>query len=495
MTTNPPDLPNYQHPKYRETLHSLVFIEDMWIGRSQWFRYGSDDIQDPEKADCYLPTESEEPADAYLNRLKRSRFERRFRNAIEKDFAGLLSQFVLKEAPRSLLQYQDNVDLRGNSLSVFLREADKLALRDKYCFILIEYPPQDESIQSEADRLQSGRRPYLVLLNRASVINWQVDYHNGKEVITKLVFLKTDYRPDSEYGSKMVELYYVLVPGAYAAYELVEINGETRVKLATDKDGDEIIGRTSLDYIPVNIHSLTDVNVLEGDDSFPLQDLAEMNLELYQLESEKREILHKCNIPTLVIDRRNKEGFIASDGDDLHRATAIGPNTVMYDCDVTWAEPTGKAIAATQDDIKLLNQRIDTQTLAFLSGSNVARTATEAEINSTQSRSNYANLAVAKESSFNNIATIWGSYEGEAGNWAIECDRNLFKSPLDLTVAEIQDLYLTGVISINLCLTILRAKKVFGDNFTEEDLELELRRSGSIDLATEDSDRVLSESE
>lgn len=491
MTDNP-DLPNYQHPKYKEALPSLIFIDDMWCGKTNWYTYGDSVVTDAEKAECYLPMESEEPSDAYANRIKRSRFERRFRNTIEKDFSGLLSQFILKAAPRTMLQYQDNVDLRGNSLKVFLKEADKFALRDKYCFVLVEYPLLDESIQSEADRLQSGRRPYLVLLTRASVINWQLDYINGREILSKVVFMKKDFRPMGEYGSEEIELYYVLVPGAYAAYQMIEVDGVTKAVLATDKDGNEIIGATSLSYIPITIHSLTDVNVLEGDcKNFPLQDLAEMNLELYQIESEKREILHKCNMPSLVIDRRNKEGYIQTNNDDENRAVTIGPNTVNFDCEMKWVEPTGKAIAATQDDIKLLNQRIDTQTLAFLSGSNVARTATEAEINSTQSRSNYANLAVAKESSFNTIAKIWGDYEGEDGDWQIECDRNLFKSPLNLSVSEIQELYLTGVISINLCLTILRAKKVFGDDFSEDDLKEELERSRSVNLDAVDEDEVL----
>ena len=492
MSDNP-NLPDYQHPKYREALSSLIFLEDMWAGRSNWYRYNNNnDIYNSEKAFCYLPPESEEPIEAYLSRLKRSRFERRFRNAIEKDFSGLLSQFVLKEAPRSLLQNQDNIDLRGNSLRVFLKEADKLALRDKYCFVFVEYPPFDQSIVSEADRLTAGRRPYLVLLTRSQVINWQVDYVNGKEVLTKLVFRKSIYRPDGEYGTTEIELFYVCLGGAYAAYEIVANGGQSIAKLAIDDRGQEIIGQTSLSYIPITIYSLTDTNVLETDvNSFPLQDLAEMNLELYQLESEKREILHKCNMPTLVIDRRNSEGYIPSDGMDFNRATTIGPNTIMYDCDVSWAEPTGRAIAATQEDIAKLNTRIDTQTLAFLSGSKTPRTATEAELDSSQMRSNYANMAIAKESAFNTLATIWGDYEGDYGNWAIECDRELFKSPLDIGVSEIQELYLTGVISINLCLSILRAKKVFGDNFTEQDLRLELERAGSIRLEEREEEEIL----
>lgn len=487
-----PNLPNYEHPSFRDAKASLTFIEDMWTGRSNWYRYGEEGIYDRVKAECYLPRETEEPAEQYLNRLARSRFERRFRNAIEKDFSGLLSQFVLKEAPRTLLQNQSNIDLRGNSLKVFLKEADKLALRDKYCFVLVEYPQFDPNIISEADRLQSGRRPYLVLLSRSQVINWQIEYINGREVLTKVVFRKTVYRSDGEYGTKKLELYYVCLPGAYAAYSIIESGGQQIAKIATDENGNEIIGNTSLSYIPIIIHSLTDVNVLENNrNSFPLQDLAEMNLELYQLESEKREILHKCNMPTLVIDRRNTDGYIPSDGNDFNRATAIGPNSVLYDCDVSWAEPTGKAIAATQEDIERLNQRIDSQTLAFLSGSKTPRTATEAELDSSQVRSNYANMAYAKESSFNTIASIWGDYEGEVGNWTIECDRDLFKSPLNLSVSEIQDLYLTGVISINLCLSILRAKKVFGDDFTEEDLRLELERSGSVRLEEREENEIL----
>jgi hypothetical protein len=467
LKNNATDLPNYEHPRYVEAKPTLLFLLDMWHGRTHW-------VDDLTKSYNYLPKESQEPTQEYLNRLKRSRFERRFRNAIDKDFAGLLAQFNIKDSPRSLLQYQDDVDLRGNSLRVFLREADKLALRDGYCFVLVDYPKIDEPYLSESDRLKFKHRPYLILINRSAVINWEIDYIRGKETLTRLVFKRTEYVKDGDFGVVMRELIYVLLPGAFVAYSM---DGDDCV-IARDSHGRPIIGKTSLDYIPISVHSLTDVNVLSGELNLPLLDLAEMNLELYQLESEKREILHKCNMPSLVIDRRNRDGFIPNDGYESNSYVVIGPNTVNYDCDMRWVEPTGNAIAATQDNIAFLNDRIDTYTLVFLTNSKVPRTATEADLNSTQARSNYVSLAIAKESSFNTIASIWADYEGETGNWQIECDRNLFKAPLDLSVAEVQNLYLSGVISLELCLSILKAKKVFGDNFSEFDLvdEVQLAR-------------------
>lgn len=469
------DLPSYRHPRYIEAAPFLDFVLDMWRGKSSWIS-GEKQI-DYQKASTYLPKESEEPNDEYLNRLLRSRFERRFRNAIEKDFAGLLAQFNIKDSPRSLLQYQDDVDFRGNSLRLFLREADKLALRDAYCFVLVDYPNIVEPFSDEAARLASGIRPYLILIDRASVINWSFSYYRGKEVLTRLVFSRKEYVNDGEYGIAIRELIYVLVPGAFAAYEVRKLDGKDVMLSAIDKHGLPVIGKSSLPYIPVCVYSLTDVNVLSSEISLPLQDLADLNLELYQLESEKREILHKCNMPTLVIDRRNKDGFIPSDGNESNRAVIIGPNSVNYDCDMHWVEPTGSAIAATQADIAKLNDRLDAHTLVFLSNSKVPRTAAEADLNATSARSNFVALAIAKESNFNSIASIWGDYEGESGSWQIELDRGLFKAPLNLTVSEIQELYVTGVISLDLCLSILKAKKVFGDNFTEADLLAEIDKS------------------
>ena len=470
MTTDP-NLPNYQHPSYVDSHSALQFIQDMWVGKSNWYRYGDDEIYDLDKCQKYLHRESEEPLDAYVGRLKRSRFERRFRNAIEKDYSGLLSQFIVQNIPLSMQEYLTNIDLRGNSLNLFLKEADKLALRDKYCFVMVEYP-SSSPVKNEAERRNKGVRPYLVLLPRVAVINWEYESTLSGVVLTRLVFKKEEYIKDGLYGFSTRELYYLLEPGSYRAFE---IDDEDNVFIAKDSEDNEIVGDTSLDFIPVVPYSLTDINLLDSDISFPLGDLAELNLELYQLESEKRDILHKCNMPSLLVDRRTSDGFLPPENTGHDLKTIIGTNTVNYDCDMEWVEPTGKAIAATQQDIANLNERIDDATLSFLSGGNYLRTATEVKVNATKSRSNFINMAITKESNFTEIANIWAKYEGEQeDDWAISLDRNLFKTPLDLTVTQVQDLYLTGIISHSLCLNILRNKKVFGDDFTPEQLEEEL---------------------
>ena len=471
-----PNLPNYQHPYYREILPALIYLRDMWFGKYNWYRDGQ--IHDRWLAYKYLPPEQAEPKDAYLARIARSRFEQRFRNAIEKDMAGLLSQFQLMDASRSLLQYQDDIDLRGNNLKVFLKEADKLALRDKHCFILVDYPPTDDSIVTEADRLASGRRPYLVLIERHQVINWFTSYRNGREVLELLVIKETVREKEGMYGIREIEQYRVLTPGAYAVYRIVQKDGKSIAVLASDEQGNLKRGETSLDYIPVIPYSLTHGDLFGSNIDFPLLDLADLNLELYQLESEKREILHKCNIPVFVIDRRDADKNLPKDADAGNQAMAIGCNTLLYDLDARWVEPTGNAIAATQHDIEKLQERIDTRTLAFLSGSQIARTATEAELDASQARANFMGLAAQKESTVAEIFKIWAEYEAETNIGRIEVSRDLLKAPLTLSFREIADAIAQGIISRRLGLQILKQKQVLGDEFSEADLEAELALTG-----------------
>lgn len=283
---NNPNLPNYEKPYFQAILPILEELKDIWIGKEAWAGKSNSRF--------YLPPEEEEPVGAYAARLNRSRFERRFRDILDKDFSGLLSKFELSsDVHPSILESEENFDNCGNSIQIVLRELDRKALRDGVVFAHIEFDKDDGTIVTEADRRTKNRRPYLRIIDRANLINWKLDYSNGKTNISLAVIREYVEDAVGEYGSTEILQYRVLRPGTFEVYRLS----------TSSKEGNPILidaGQTSLPYIPLVPYSLTSSDPWTAE--FPFRDLAELNIELYQIHSEKREILHKCNAPTLVIE-------------------------------------------------------------------------------------------------------------------------------------------------------------------------------------------------
>ncbi|MHC5732925.1 MAG: hypothetical protein ACYTXY_54600, partial [Nostoc sp.] len=90
---------------------------------------------------------------AWSDRTKRCTFDNRFEPAI-KDYAGLLSIFSLNDnVAESIESNKDNIDQMGNDLWTFFHEADQYCLRDGWCGVMVEFPPEDPNIDSQADLL------------------------------------------------------------------------------------------------------------------------------------------------------------------------------------------------------------------------------------------------------------------------------------------------------------------------------------------------------
>lgn len=418
-STAPPaadkNLPSFQHPLYVEVADDLQWAIDCWN----------------ELKDCkanYLPKEEKEPDQAYTNRLTRSQFDSRFAPAL-RGHAGLLSEFTLTgEAPQTVRDYEKNIDQQGNSLTTFLTEVDEMVLRDGGCGILVEYPPEpkDEQgnplIQSAADEQAFEMRPYLVAIDRRDIINWDIEYVQGKPFIKFAVIREHHLVPDGEFGCEPKTYYRVLRPGSFEVYELEQSNGKWRATLHP-----ELSGETNLDRVPLVWYSISNNKILQGNP--PFLNLAKLNVEHFQKRSSLNEVLHKCNMPVPV-----RKGLIKSVQDLLKPVIklVIGPNSVVdipSDGDFYFAEPTGNAIAATQADIEKLEDAMDRMSLAFLSGGEVEKTATQALLDSAQIGATLKSMQLRKRSAVEQIFDLWIEYTGEKTAGSIEVSAKMLQLP------------------------------------------------------------------
>lgn len=461
--TNSTNLPSTQSKAAAAYSSNLLLLLDCW-----------NELEGREKA--YLPKETKEPSQAWSDRIRRTTFDNRFEPAI-KDYAGLLSVFSLNDdVAQSILDNKDNIDQCGNDLWTFFHEADQYCLRDGCCGIMVEYPPEDPSINSQADLLESDRRPYLVLIDRRDILNWRTTKINGLPQLTRVTIRETQLEPDGDYGEKEVVYYRVLVPGSFFIYQIIDTErGQQLIEVDH--------GFTSLTEIPLVYYSVTESGLFSA--KAPFLNLAKLNIEHYQKRSQLNEVLRKCNLPVPV-----RKGLITG-LQELKNVPplVIGPNSVLdipASGDFYFAEPSGVAIAASKDDIKDLEAAMDRMTLDFLTSGEHQKTATEVLLDSTKTSANLKGVARRKESAIQQIFKLWVSYTGESVGGGITQDESLLSIPLTPEqTGKLEDLQSLGLISHRTLLLLLQAGKVLPRQF---DIDAEVAMTQQV----QPKDEVLS---
>lgn len=389
----------------------------------------------------YLHREPAEPAQAYKARLERSTYTPIYRDSI-RSYAGLLSRFQLIEAPESLQKAQGNVDLQGSSIQSFLTQVDELALRDGGTYVMVDMMPENGN-DNFFDQMRDERHPYLINIRRCDVINWQVSYERGVETVSQVTVRQLRSVPDPEaaFGSKVEPIYYVLTPGKVDMYRLVK-SGPSRWE---NQLVDSI--STTMPVVPIVWYGATSSRFAQGD--LPMDGLADLSIQHYQMRSDLQELLHKCAMPVPV----RKGAPIGPDG--RPPALVLGPNTAVdlpaEGGEFNFAEPSGKSLERHQDEVKHVEELMDRSSLNFLYGANV-KTATEAALRASQVSSSVAALVRNKTAMFGTVMRLWAWYAGEqeqiTSESGIAMNDSLINKPMGASeMAQLVNLYSNDLLS------------------------------------------------
>lgn len=458
--SNNPKLVSYQRPELAAISTQLHRAQDCWELLPR-------DNGESSTRSCrakYLPQEVAEPYDAYTGRLARSSYPSTYRDAI-RSFAGLLSRFQLVEPPKSLEAAENDVDMRGSSLRRFLSDVDQLVLRDGAAAILVEMPPQDLNVTSKIEEIRSGRRPYLVLLERSQVINWRSHLESGREVLDLVVVRLEEEVPDGDYGSKTEEVFMVMVPGAWRKVCLkVKAGGGMYEEVLEE-------GQTSLSEIPLAWMGATTNAV--GSSDVVMDALANLSIEHMQLRSDLAELIHKCALPAGV---RIGDSLMP---DGSPKPLTIGPNSVLdlpEGGEFKWAEISGGSLQRHQEEVLHVEKLMKESSLSFLWGDGGNRTATEAALASSQVSSQVRALIEGKLSAFRQVIHFWTEYSGEKLNVqaGITLSDSLIGRPMEAQdVAQLTNLNTNSLISHRTTLEELQRGGVLDPDL---DIDQELER-------------------
>ena len=467
---------DYRDPDYLKILPDLEYLEDMWIGLSNWYYNGQ--ISNQAKAEKYLPRFTHESIDIYKHRLSLGVWDDKFKRTISQDLAGILSRLIISNLPPSLEENINNVDLNGNSLEVILKTLDILALRDGSAFCLIDYP-SFEPINNEFERLQSGRRPYLVPIPRKQLINWKYSNSGGSLRIEQAVIERQVKVDVDRFRSQYVQQYLVLEPGQYEVYE--KTGGMTSTDLVLVDSGE-----ISLDFVPIVGYSLHSSDPFLAD--IPLKCLADLNLDLYRYDSDLKWSQHLANCPTLVYQKEKapeKSELTGQQREDLKKLEYLNSQKeikigagqiIMAEGQVYWLELTGKTLESSMKLIAQTNESIDRKSLGYLTGiMGKQKTATEVALNASQAEANLMSISLQKQSAVEQIIKIWGIYENEQAEPEFSFDTSfLTKSLQSSTLNDFREAWVSGWLSHELSLKLANKAGAFPEPLSSEELQQEL---------------------
>ena len=400
----------------------------------------------------FLPQEPRELDEAYDNRLRRSVLAPYYVR-LERMLAGMLTRkpVRLDDVSDQIREQLFDVDLQNNDLQTWLYNTSRICIRYGHVGVLVDAPKSGDN-----------GRPYWIAYTPRDILGWRTEMADGQQKLTQLRLSEKIVVPDGLYGEKQVEQVRVLTPGAFEIFQKDQ-KGDFRVI-------DE--GTTSLSEIPFSVAYSNRIGVLE---SFPpLADIAELNLQHYQVQSDLGNQLHISAVPMLALF-----GFPAA-----AEEISAGPGEALSlpeGSSAQYIEPAGNSYDAQFRRLDQIVSQINDLGLAAVMGAKLsAETAESKRIDRSQGDSTMMVVAQQMQDMIDNCLRFHADYlqESQAGSSLV--NRDFMGARLEpQEIQALLQLYTAGTVTQETLLLQLEAGEVLGDDFDVE-AELEATQAGGL---------------
>jgi len=400
----------------------------------------------------FLPQEPRELDEAYDNRLQRSALAPYYIR-LERMLAGMLTRkpVRLDDVSDVIREQLFDVDLQGNDLQTWLFQTSRICIRYGHVGVLVDAPASGKN-----------GKPYWVSYTPRDILGWRTELKDGKQELTQLRLQEKIVVPDGLYGEKQVEQVRVLTPGAFEIHQ-------------KDQQGDFKVveeGRTSLSEIPFSVAYSNRMGVLESIP--PLADIAELNLQHYQVQSDLSNQLHISAVPMLAIFGfpQSAEEISAGPGEAL---------ALPEGASAQYIEPAGNSYDAQFRRLEQIASQINELGLAAVLGSKlVGETAEAKRIDRSQGDSTMMVVAQQMQDMIDNCLRFHAEYMQEPNAGSSLVNRDFMGTRLEpLEIQALLQLYTAGTITQETLLLQLEAGEVLGDDFDVEN-ELEATQNGGL---------------
>lgn len=397
----------------------------------------------------YLPQEPRELDESYDNRLARSVCPPYYQR-LERMLAGMLTRkpVRLTDTADIIREQLFNVDLQENDLNVWTYETTRKMVRYGHVGVLVDAP-----------KAEYEGRPYWCTYTPREILGWR---YEGSELV-QLRLMEKVVLPDGEYGEKTAEQVRVLTPGEYKIYQKQK---NTNFELIDE-------GTTSLDKIPFSVAYANRLNIMESRP--PLEDIAELNLKTYQVQSDLDNQLHISAVPMLAFF-----GFPSA-----AEEVSAGPGeAIAFPADgrAEYIEPKGTSFDHQFKRLEQIAGQINELGLSAVLGQKLsAETAEAKRLDRSQGDSTMMVIAQNMQDMIDNSLQFHAQYLGNttaAGSSYV--NRDFLGARLDpQEVGSLLQLYTANTITQETLLNQLSLGEVLGDEF-DVDAELEATANAGL---------------
>jgi Domain of unknown function (DUF4055) len=374
----------------------------------------------------FLPRHPAENETVYQARRKRTVLRNYFRKNVTQIVGQIFQNGIApsKEMPLPILDILKNMDLMGRGLNTFARDWFQDALVSGISYVLVDFPNS-----SPGDPVQTDERPYAVQVNADQVISVQWD-ENGARPHLKQVRLKETFQGRDEssgFGQHQIRS---LTPDGWEIFRQDDQRKWNRVDA----------GECTLGEIPLVPLYTNRTGFMQA--SPPLEDLAYLNLEHFQIRSDQRNALNVASFPILAASGYDPE---------IDGPIEVGPNKVLTTSDIGgkyyYVESSGAALEAGARELADLEKAIEQFGLQFETPV-PGESATGRMLDAVAASASLSSMQTELEESLNMMLRLFGKWTGvsDFGSVTIPKRSNL-TAAMPAKKEDLLSLYEAGVLN------------------------------------------------
>lgn len=398
--------------------------------------------------------------DAYKNRLKVSTLVPYFEDTIRSMVGRVFHKPFIYDLPALMAKYENDIDLRGNSISEVFESAFFEALSYSKSYIVVDYS-MTGSVNTLAEEISSGARPHAFKVDVTDVL----DVREEGGVITLFKYQRKVVDEDNTDDFEVVYIDEVVLmkPGVTTTYRLSDDGGYTVHESYEIK-----IKGKPLDYV-----SVVELKLSRKP---PLQNLADLNIKHWQSQSSQDNIVNTARVPILKM---------IGLGTNFKYDTVFvsGGLNLPVGADAEYVEHSGAAIAAGQTSLDKLEEQMSVAGAKLITKSKMALTDTQAKGEKEKEVSELMLYGLLLNSFMNKVLSYFGAWLDVDQDEFIDITDNLQNTVLTEGAAiEVIQAMINGIISVETAFDTLQAKGAIMTNrtFSEEQEQIAIEKESGV---------------
>jgi hypothetical protein len=422
---------NSKHKEYSEYYEIWERCEHAAEGQDEIHEYGVK----------YLPRLSGQSDAEYFAYKQRALYY----NATARTIDGLTGMLFMKPetitAPAAMDSIIADVTMGGLSLHQFAEMVSEEVITIGRCGVLIDYPSIVNAVTLAQAQAQ-GARPYAIIYDAESIINWKTDRINNVEQLTLIVLEEENEIPVDEFESKCEPQWRVLDLAEGAYRQRVFRKDKRGEFILVEEIFPQINGRV-INRIPFEFFGVRDNSPCV--DKPPLLDLVDVNLSHYRTTADYEHGLHFTGLPTPVVT-----GYYS---DDKSASLRIGSGTAWLLPDpqskAFYLEFTGQGLGELREALRSKEAMMATLGARILAPEKrAAEAAQTANIHRSSETSVLASIAQSISVGLTHVMEWLRDWSNITGDVKVELNRDFI--PNSMTAQDVDSLvksWQSGAIS------------------------------------------------